>query len=131
MLSQFCYLMPHKLFTWSLSRHLRKHHLAMRNDTDSYGTRLPTFDCKACVLHPDCSSKLTLNHGDLVLNLDMDYSETRAELFVARVQLTPSLHRVFESLSPLRPEFDMYSHNEVRKSVLTSVCMELAKSPEV
>ena len=72
----------------------------MLNDTDSHGTRMSTIDCQASVIHPGCSSKLTLNHGDLVLNPDMDYRETRPEPFVARLQLTPSLQRLFESLRP-------------------------------
>ena len=60
----------------------------------------------------------------------MDYCETRPEPFVAKVQLTPSLRKVFESLSP-SAEFRMYSHSEVRKSVLTSVRMQLAELAEV
>ena len=109
----------------------RTRHLPMMNDTHSHGTRMSTIDCQACVIRPGCSSKLTLNHGDLVLNPDMDYCETRPEPFVAKVQLTPSLQKVFESLPPPSAEFNMYSHSEVRKSVLTSVRMELAELPEV
>ena len=75
----------------------RKRHLPMTKDTNSHGTRMSTIDCQACVIRPSYSSKLTLNHGDLVLNLDMDYCETRREPFVAKVQLTPSLEK---SLSP-------------------------------
>ena len=103
----------------------------MMNDTHSHGTRMSTIDCQACVIRPGCSSKLTLNHGDLVLNPDMDYCETRPEPFVAKIQLTPSLQEVFESLPPPSAEFNMYSHSQVRKSVLTSVRMELAELPEV
>ena len=103
----------------------------MMNDTNSHGTRMSTNDCQACVIRPGCSSKLTLNHGDLVLNPGMDYFETRPEPFIAKVQLTPSLRKVSESLPPTIVEFNMYSHSEVRKSVLTSVRMELAESPEV
>ena len=62
----------------------RKRQLAMMNDTTSHGTRMSTIDCQACVMRPSCSSKLTLNHGDLVLNPDMDYCETRPESFVAK-----------------------------------------------
>ena len=94
-------------------------------------TRMSTIDCQVCVIRRSCSSKLTLNHGDLVLNPDMDCCETRPEPFVAKVQLTPSLQKVFESLPPHSAEFSMYSHSEQRKSVLTSVRMELAELPEV
>ena len=90
----------------------------------------PLLSVKHVIL-PGCSSKLTLNHGDLVLNPEMDYCDTRPEPFVARVQLTPSLQRLFESLPSPSAEFNMYSHSEVRKSVLTSVRMELAELPEV
>ena len=96
------------------------------NDTHSDGTRMSTIDCQACVIRPGCSSKLTLNHGYLVLNPDMDYCETRPEPFVAKVQLTPLLQKVFESLAPPSAEFNMYSHGKVRRSVMTSVRMELA-----
>ena len=65
------------------------------------------------------------------MNPDKDYCETRPEPFIAKVQLTPSLQKVFESSPPPRVEFDMYSHSEVRKSVLTSVRMELAELPKV
>ena len=97
----------------------------MMNDTSSHGTSMSTIDCQACVIRPGCSSKLTLNQGDLVLNPDRDYCETRPDPFVARVQLTPSFQKVFESLPTPSAEFNMYSHSEVRKSVLTSVRMEL------
>ena len=109
----------------------RKRHLPMMDDTHAHGTRLSTIDCQACVIRPGCSSKLTLNHGDLVLSPDMDYGETRPEPFIAKLQLTPSLQKVFESLPPPSAEFNMYSRSEVRKSVLTSVRMELADLPEV
>ena len=102
----------------------------MINDTNSHGNRLPTIDCQARVVHLGCSSKLTLNHGDLILNPDMDYCETLPEPFVARVQLTPSLQRAFESIPPPSAEFNMYSHSDVSKSVLTSVRMEVAELPE-
>ena len=109
----------------------RKCHLLMMNDTHSHATRMSTIDCQACVIRPGCSSKLTLNHGDLVLNPDMDYCESRPEPFFARVQLTPALQRVFESIPPTGAALNMYSHSEVRQSVLTSVRMELAELPEV
>ena len=96
-----------------------------------YLSRMSTIDCQAGVIRPDCSSKLTLNHRDLVLNSDMDYCQTRPQPFVAIVQLTPSLQKVFESLPPLNAEFNVYAHCEVRKSVLTSVRIELAELPKV
>ena len=108
----------------------RTRHLPMMNDTNSHGTRMSTIDCQACAIGSGCSSKLTLNHGDLVSNPDMDYCETRLEPFIAKVQLTPSL-QVFESLPPAGAEFNMFSHSEVRKSVLTSVRLEPAKLPEI
>ena len=64
-------------------------------------------------------------------NPDLDYRETRPEPFVARVQLTSLWQRVFESLPPPSADFNTHSHCEVRKSVLTSVRMEPAESPEV
>ena len=69
----------------------------MMNDTHAHGTRMSTIDCQACVIRPGCSSKLTLNHGDLVLNPDMDYCETRPEPFIAKVQPTPSFQILFDS----------------------------------
>ena len=109
----------------------RRRHLPTMNDTDSHVTRMSTIDCQACVIRPCCWSILTVNHGDLVLNADMEYYETRPETFVARVQLTPSLQRFIESLPPPSSEFNMYSHSEAHKSVLTSVRMELAELQEV
>ena len=92
-----------------------KSYLPVTNDTDSDGTRISTIDCQPCVIRPGCSSKLTLNHGDLVLNPDMDYCETHPEPFVARVQLSPSLQKFSGSLPPPNAEFHLYSHSEVRK----------------
>ena len=109
----------------------RKRHPRMLNDTNSHGTATSTIHCQACVIRSGCSSKLTLNHGDLVSNPDIDYCEARPEPFVAGVKLTPSLQRVFGSLPAPNAEFNMYSHSEVRNSVLTSVGMELAELPEV
>ena len=103
----------------------------MRNDIDSHGTRMSTIDCQPCVIRSGCSSKLRLNRGDLVLNRDMDYCETRPASFVARVQLTTSLHKVFESSPTPSAEFNRHSHSDVRKSVFTSVCFKLAELPEV
>ena len=101
------------------------------NDTYSDGTRMSNIDCQACVVRPGCSSKLTLKHRDLVLNPDMYYSETRPGPFVARMQLTSSLQKAFESLPPPSTEFIMYSQSEEIKSVLTSVRTELAELREV
>ena len=75
----------------------RKCHLPMLNVTDSHGTKMSTIDCEAFVFRPNCSSKLTLNHGDFVSNPDMNYCETHHELFVAGVKVT---HRCKNSLSP-------------------------------
>ena len=47
------------------------------------------------------------------------------------MQLSPSLQRVFESSPPPSAEFNKGAHSNVRKSVLTSVRMELAELPEV
>ena len=99
------------------------------SDTDSRGTRMSTIDRQACVFRPSCSSKLTLNHENLVLNLDRDYCETRQEPFVARVQLTPSLQNISDSMPPPSAELNMYSHSEVRKSIWTCDRMELAEIP--
>ena len=109
----------------------RKRHFPMINDTNSHGTRVSTLDCHASVICPGSLSKLTLNHRDLVLNLEMDNCETRPKAFVARLQPTPSVQRVFESLPPLSAEFNMCSQSVVRKSVLTSVRIELAELPEL
>ena len=79
----------------------------MMKDTNSYSTRISTIDCQACVMCPGCSSKLTLNHGDFVLNPDMDYCESRPEPKIAKMQLSPSLQKVFESLPPPSAEFNM------------------------
>ena len=68
---------------------------------------------------------------DIVLNQDIDYCGTRTEPIVARVQLTPSLKRVFESLPPPSADFNIFSDSEVRKSMLASVRMELAELPKV
>ena len=109
----------------------RERPFPMMTDTDSQGSRMSTIDCQACVIRPSCSSKLTLKHGNLVFNPDMDYCETLPEAVVARVQLAPSLQKIFESLPPASAEFNIYSQCEVRKSVLTSVRMQLAELPEV
>ena len=61
----------------------------------------------------------------------MDYCEKCPEPNFARVQLKPSFQKVFGSLPPPSVEFNMYSHSEVRKSVLTIVRIELADLPEV
>ena len=129
MMNQFCYLMPPQTFYLANGLYhvsSRKRHLPMMNDTDSHGTRMSTIDCQACVIHPGCPLKLMLNHRDLVLNPDMDYCETRPQPLVVRLQLTPLLQRVFVSLPPPSSEFNLYSHSEVRNSLLTSVRMELA-----
>ena len=76
----------------------RECHLPMMNDTNSNGTRMLTFDCQACVIRPSCSSKLTLDYADFVLSPEMDHCGIRPVPFVGRMQLTPSLQKVFESL---------------------------------
>ena len=73
----------------------RKRYFPMMNDANSPGIGMSTIECQACAIRPGCSSKLTLNNGDLVLNLDMEHRETRPEPFVARVQLTQSFQRFF------------------------------------
>ena len=79
-----------RLFTWQMvfttPSHL-KLHFPMMNDYSRHGSRMSTIDCKACFLCLGCSYKLTLDHGDLVSNPDMDYCEARPKPFVARVQL--------------------------------------------
>ena len=50
----------------------RKLHLLLLNDTNSHRTKRSAIGCQACVIRPNCSSKLTFNHRDLVLNQDMD-----------------------------------------------------------
>ena len=93
---------PQTLYRASAFCHVisRARHLAM-NNTDSHGTRISTADCQACVIRPG-SSKLSLNHGDLVLNRDMDYSKTRPEAFGGKVHLTP-LSQKMESVRPPEP----------------------------
>ena len=108
----------------------QKCYLPMLNDADSHSIRMSTFDCQPCVFRPDFSSEITLNHGDLVFNPDMAYCETSPEPFVATVQPTPFLQKVFGSLPLPSAEFNMCSHSEVRKFVLNKVRMELAELPE-
>ena len=96
----------------------RKQNFSMMNDTDSHGLRRSIIGCQACVSCPCCLTNLTINHGDLILNPDMDYSEICPEPFVAWVQITPSLRKAFESLPPPSAETTTYSHSEIHKSVL-------------
>ena len=103
----------------------------MMKNTDFDGTRMSTIACQACVFRSYCSSKLTLNNGDFVVNSDMEYCETHPEPFIVRAQLTPLLQNVFETSPPPSAEFNMYCHSEVPKSVLISVRMELAELLEV
>ena len=110
--------------------HVLSRKCQMINDNDSHGTRMSIMDCRACVVRPGCSTKQTLNNGDLLLNWATDYCETRQEPFVAGLQLTLSLQKVLESLPPPTAEFNMCSHSEVPKSFLTSVGTERAVLPE-
>ena len=96
----------------------RKRIFPMMNDTDSHAFRMSMINCQACVSCPCFLSKLTIKHGDLILNQDMDGSEIYPEPFVAWVQITPSLGKIFESLAPPSAEINMYSHSEIHKSVL-------------
>ena len=74
--------------------------LQVRNDTDGLPVSISTLQCQTCLIRPSCSSTLTFNHGDLVPTPDIDFYETRPELFVASVKLTPSLAAVFNTLHP-------------------------------
>ena len=137
MFNQFCFLTPPCLFT-----------AQMVFITSSHGNliwwwrililmalKCPLSTVKhlsfAQVARVKCASKLMLNHGDLVWNPDMVCSDTLPERFVVKVQKTPSLQELFEFWPPPKVEFNMHSHSEVCKFVLTRVCMELADLPEV
>ena len=63
--------------------------LQVKIDTDGLPVTISTLQCQTCLIRPSCSSILSFNHGDLVLTPDMDFCETRPELFVASVELTP------------------------------------------
>ena len=98
----------------------REGNLPLMKHTASHGTRNSAVDFQACVNQPACSSKLTLNHGDLVSKPDMNFCETRPEPFAAKLQLAPSLQKVFEALPLPVAELNMYSHSAVCKSVVTT-----------
>ena len=73
---------------------------------------------------------MTLDHGDLVSNPDMDYCEA----FWAICHQSASntiVEKDFESFPPPSAALNLYCHSQVRKSVLTSVRMELAQLPKV
>ena len=47
--------------------------LHMNNASDIDGLIVSMISCQACILRPSCHSTLTLNQGDLVHELDMDF----------------------------------------------------------
>ena len=92
---------------------------------------ITSLRCQACVIRPSCSSTLTFNHGDLVLTPDKDFCETRPELVVASVQLTPSLEAVFSTMPSATADLNVYSIGTARNEILPSVHLELAVLPHV
>ena len=105
--------------------------LRMKNDSRSSGFTISTSTCQACIVRPSCSSTLSFNQDDLVLTPDMDFCETHPLPFIASIQLTPSLEKVFKHVPPASSQFHVYSVAEARQSFLYSVRMELTEIPDV
>ena len=60
----------------------------------------------------------------------MDFCETRPELFVACVKLTPSLAAVFNKLPPAGADLNVNSFGESRREIASTGQSELAASPQ-
>ena len=105
--------------------------LRMKKDSRSAGFTVSTLTYQACIVRPSCSSTLSFKEGDHVLTPDMDFCETHPLPLIASIQLTPSLDQVFKHVPPASRQFHVYSVAEGRHSVLNSVRMELAETPEV
>ena len=105
--------------------------LQVKNDTDGLPVSISILQCQACLIQRSCSSTLTFNHGDLVLTPQLDFCETRPELFVASVKLTISLAAVFNTLPPASADLNVYSFGEAQREIVPSVQLELAALPHV
>ena len=110
----------------------RASYLQIKNDSRVNGLSISTIDCQAWVMRPSCTSIISFNQGDLVLYPDMDFCESNPEPFLASIELTPSLNKVFSHVPTISSaEFHAYSMGEARQSVLGSLRMELAELPNV
>ena len=110
----------------------RAPHLQIKNDSRATDLSISTINCQACVMRPSCSSIISFNQGDLVLYPDMDFCETNPEPFLASIELTPSLNKVFSHVPSIsNADFHAYSLGEARQSVLGTLRLELAELPDV
>ena len=120
-----------KFSGWSSSRPSRTARLQIKNSSDGLPLSISTLQCQACLIRPSCSSKLTFNHGDLVLIPEIDFCETRTETFVASVKLTLSLAAVFNTLHLASAGLNMYSFGGDCRENVSNVQLELAALPHV
>ena len=67
----------------------------MKNDSGSEFA-ISSLSCRACLIRPSCSTTLSFNQGDLELQPDFNFCKTNPELFLAKIQLTPSLDQIFQ-----------------------------------
>ena len=107
----------------------RTERLQVNNDTDGLTVSITTLQCKACLIRPSCSSTLTFNHRDLVLNPDLDFCENRPEPFIASVTLTLSLAAVFLPLPSDSADLNVYSFGEAGREIVSSILVSLQLCP--
>ena len=109
----------------------RDPNIQMKNDSGAAGFSISSSSCQACLVRPSCSSKLSFNRGDLELVPDRDFCKNNPEPLLATIELTPSLDQIFKQIPNATHKFHTYSIAEARQSVLSTVCLELAKLPNV
>ena len=109
----------------------RDPNIQMKNDSGAAGFSISSLSCRACLVRPSCSSKLSFNQGDLELVPDMDFCKNNPEPLLATIELTPSLDQIFKQVPNATHKFHTYSIAEARQSVLSTVRLELAELPNV
>ena len=94
----------------------RAPYLRVKSDTRAIGLSIYTIKCQACVMRPSCSSIISFNQRNLVLYPDLDFCETNPEPFLASIELTPSLNKVFSHV-PSISTADFYAYSQFLCSI--------------
>ena len=102
-----------------------------KNDSGAAALYIWTLSCQACLVRPSCTSKLSINQGELELVPDMDFCKNNRERLLATIEITPSLDQIFKQGPNSTHKFHTYSIAEARRSVLSTVRLHLVKLPKV
>ena len=105
----------------------RDPNIQMKNDSGAVGFSISTLSCQACLVRPSCQSKLSFNQRDLELVPDMDFRKNNTEPLLATIEFTPTFDQILKQVPISTHKFHTYSIAEARKTILSTVRLELAQ----